>query len=200
MKHILGIVTVDDKKNEISDSYFDLSDFSFFYKTTAKEFLLFGCIEITKRANKNLISIIDLKDTEYYDRMKYLDLENIRYNVIYDNNTAKWICIITSKLCRKDFLLSMISHIKTTTSKNYDKIIEKYENMLVETGTNGVDKVAQIQHDIDDTKEIMCASIDKLIERGVKLDDLLEKSQTLYDSSKLFVIKTKKLNTCCDIL
>lgn len=198
MKCILGIVTVDDKKNEIIDSYFDLSDFNFFYKTTAREFLLFGCIEITKRANKDLISIIDLKDTDYYDRMKYLDLENIRYNVIYDGNINKWICIITTKLCRKDFILSMISHIKTTTSKNYDKIIEKYENMLVNVNTN--DKVEQIQHDMDETKEILCASIDKIMERGVKLDDLLEKSQTLSESSKSFAIKSKKLNSCCNIL
>ena len=198
MKCILGIVTVNDKKNEIIDSYFDLSDFNFFYKTTAREFLLFGCIEITKRANKDLISIIDLKDTDYYDRMKYLDLENIRYNVIYDGNISKWICIITTKLCRKDFILSMISHIKTTTSKNYDKIIEKYENMLVNANIN--DKVEQIQHDMDETKEILCASIDKIMERGVKLDDLLEKSQTLSESSKSFAIKSKKLNSCCNVL
>jgi len=46
----------------------------------------------------------------------------------------------------------------------------------------------------------MYTSIHNLIERGVKLDDLLEKSQTLSDSSKSFVIKTRKLNSYCNIL
>lgn len=197
MRSILGIVILDNK-NEIGNSYFDLSDFNFFYKATVKEFLLFGCIEITKRSNKDIISIIDLKETEFYERMKYLNLENIRYNVVYDE--GKWTCIVTTQLCRKEFLLSIVMESKTNKFKNYDKIMSKYEDML--TGnykTN--DKIANIQNDTKEAKEIMMASIDKIIERGTNIEDLLNQSQALSEASKSFAINAKKVNNrCCALL
>ena len=61
-------------------------------------------------------------------------------------------------------------------------------------------KCDQIQNQLDDTKYIMVNNISLILRRGEKIEDLLIKSQHLEDNSRNFIIKTKKLNSCCIIL
>jgi len=53
---------------------------------------------------------------------------------------------------------------------------------------------------IEDIKEIMVDNIEKLLARGVKLDELIEKSIDLEAASKVYVRKAKKLNKCRCVL
>jgi synaptobrevin family protein YKT6 len=54
-----------------------------------------------------------------------------------------------------------------------------------------------VQREIEEVKLIMVENIDKVLERGEKIDDLVEKSNTLSIESKKFYKKSKKLNSCC---
>lgn len=40
-------------------------------------------------------------------------------------------------------------------------------------------------------------TIDAVLERGVKLDDLVERSDDLSKASKMFYKQAKKTNSCC---
>eukprot|EP01127_Copromyxa_protea_P007175 TRINITY_DN17090_c0_g1_i1.p1 TRINITY_DN17090_c0_g1~~TRINITY_DN17090_c0_g1_i1.p1 ORF type:complete len:201 (-),score=48.85 TRINITY_DN17090_c0_g1_i1:49-651(-) len=62
------------------------------------------------------------------------------------------------------------------------------------------DKILQIKKELEDTKEVVIKSIDQLLERGEKLDDLVERSQDLSFQSKAFANKAEDLNSCCTIL
>jgi synaptobrevin family protein YKT6 len=57
-----------------------------------------------------------------------------------------------------------------------------------------------IQKDLDQTKAIMHDTIEAALERGVKLDELIEKSDDWSASSKMFYTTAKKHNQCCDIM
>jgi synaptobrevin family protein YKT6 len=62
------------------------------------------------------------------------------------------------------------------------------------------DKLGNIQRQLDETKKTMTVTIESLLERGEKLDDLIEKSSELSLQSKIFYRESKKHNRCCNIM
>lgn len=64
---------------------------------------------------------------------------------------------------------------------------------------NQVDKLSKIQKELDETTQIMHETIDKVLERGVKLDDLVDRSADLSSQSRMFYKTAKKHNSCCTI-
>jgi synaptobrevin family protein YKT6 len=58
-------------------------------------------------------------------------------------------------------------------------------------------RILKVQKEIEDVKEVMVENIDKVLARGEKIDDLVERSQSLDTASKNFYKKSKKLNSCC---
>ncbi len=63
-----------------------------------------------------------------------------------------------------------------------------------------VDKILKLNTQLTETKDLLVKTIDKVLERGEKLDDLVEKSNTLSQQSKMFYKQAKKTNSCCIIM
>lgn len=61
------------------------------------------------------------------------------------------------------------------------------------------DKVTKIQQDLDETTAVLHKTIDSVLERGVKLDNLVERSDDLSKQSKMFYKQAKKTKGCCVI-
>ena len=61
------------------------------------------------------------------------------------------------------------------------------------------DDIAKINKDLGETKQILIKSIDQLLERGEKLEDLMDSSAELSYQSKAFM-KTAEGNNCCILL
>ena len=74
-----------------------------------------------------------------------------------------------------------------------ESYVQKYQNPAE------ADKVTKIQKDLDETTRILHKTIDSVLERGVKLDNLVEKSNDLSAQSKMFYKQAKKTNSCCVI-
>ncbi|GAA0149432.1 hypothetical protein LIER_08605 [Lithospermum erythrorhizon] len=62
------------------------------------------------------------------------------------------------------------------------------------------DKLFRIQRELDETKIILHKTIDSVLERGEKLDSLVDKSSDLSAASQMFYKQAKKTNQCCTIL
>lgn len=62
-----------------------------------------------------------------------------------------------------------------------EEMIRKYQD------PHEADAIMKIQRDLDDTKIILHKTIDSVLERGVKLDNLVEKSTDLSAQSKMYV-------------
>ena len=56
-----------------------------------------------------------------------------------------------------------------------------------------------VQKELEDTTAILHKTIDGVLERGVKLDQLVDKSNDLSMQSKMFYKQAKKTNSCCVI-
>jgi synaptobrevin family protein YKT6 len=74
-----------------------------------------------------------------------------------------------------------------------DEYLQKYQNPAE------ADKITKIQKDLDETTQILHKTIDSVLERGVKLDNLVERSNDLSAQSKMFYKQAKKTNSCCVI-
>lgn len=84
-----------------------------------------------------------------------------------------------------------VSTPESVTFPPAEEYLQKYQNPAE------ADKVTKIQKDLDETTQILHKTIDSVLERGVKLDNLVEKSNDLSAQSKLFYKSAKKTNSCC---
>ncbi|TDH72026.1 hypothetical protein CCR75_004463 [Bremia lactucae] len=62
------------------------------------------------------------------------------------------------------------------------------------------DKISAIQKELNETTAVLSKTIDNVLERGEKLDDLVSKSQDLSSQSKVFYKQAKKTNSCCVVM
>jgi synaptobrevin family protein YKT6 len=60
------------------------------------------------------------------------------------------------------------------------------------------DAMSRVQEEIDQTKIVMHNTIAAVLDRGEKLDDLVEKSENLSAQSKMFYTQARKMNKCCN--
>lgn len=61
------------------------------------------------------------------------------------------------------------------------------------------DSLTRVQQELDETKIVLHKTIESLLERGEKLDDLVSKSNELGILSKEFLKDSRKTNSCCVI-
>ncbi|KAG8901366.1 palmitoyltransferase [Tulasnella sp. 403] len=62
------------------------------------------------------------------------------------------------------------------------------------------DNIMKVQAELDETKIILHKTIESVLERGEKLDNLVDRSNALSAQSKMFYKTAKKQNSCCTIM
>lgn len=62
------------------------------------------------------------------------------------------------------------------------------------------DQIMKIQKNLDETRDILHNTIDNVLARGEKLEDLVERSGELSAQSKLFYKEAKRANSCCAVV
>jgi synaptobrevin homolog YKT6 len=78
--------------------------------------------------------------------------------------------------------------------------IPRLESCLVEyQDPTKVDKLMKVDKSLSETKEVLHKTIEAVLARGEKLDDLVDKSAELSASSKAFYKTAKKTNSCCTV-
>lgn len=79
-------------------------------------------------------------------------------------------------------------------SANYTKLdqyLARYQN------PKEADAMTKLQNDLDETKIILHSTIENILQRGEKLDNLVAKSDDLSTQSKIFYKTARKTNQCC---
>lgn len=64
---------------------------------------------------------------------------------------------------------------------------------------SSVDSIYRVQRELDETMVIMHENISKLLERGHRIDELVDKTEQLSDSSVRFYKAARQHNRCCII-
>lgn len=74
------------------------------------------------------------------------------------------------------------------------------ENIIKYQEPGNADQIVRIQKNLDETREVLHNTIESVLQRGEKLEDLVEKSGELSATSKLFYKQAKKANSCCAVV
>jgi len=77
----------------------------------------------------------------------------------------------------------------------------KHLELLVKFQDPGqADQLTQIMAELEQTKLVLHDTIEKALERGCKIETLINKSNDLSGSSKMFFKTAKKQNQCCTFM
>eukprot|EP00736_Rhodelphis_marinus_P006683 Rmarinus@m.27264 len=178
-------------------SAFELSSFGFFQRGSVQQMCTFFCRTFVKQTQPgqrqsvkheeymchihvraNGLGAVAICDQEYPSRVAFTLLSKILEE--FETENPKW----TQHGGRDDvFRLSTL-----------EGHIQKYQR------PEEADKLMKIQRDLDETKVILHETIDSVLERGVKLDDLVDKSGDLSSQSKMFYKTAKKQNSSCCVV
>lgn len=129
--------------------------------------------------NSNSLSLVCMTDREYSNRFAYKFIFQVRDQLFKDFGEDLKSALAFSL---KDSYLSKI--------KNEMKVFNNPENL---------DNLAIINKNIHEVMDIMLQNIDKILERGEKIENLLIKSEELEVNAKMFKkeAKTTKCSFCC---
>lgn len=165
-------------KNNTEKLLTDFSQFHFLARPHVKKLLHAGINEIKERTYDN--SIININLEEYNISVTGYILPNSMVLIFTTENCTDHLVVLAQYLS--------IKKEKETIVENFDFI----KNQM---------KIKNIQEEIAETQNVVVNTVDKLLERKERLDDLLEKTKYLDEESKLFYKKAKKLNQwCCQIV
>lgn len=184
----------------------DLGSFSFYQRSSVREFLVFMAKTVAER-------------TENGQRQSVQENNYTAHVYRQGNYTA--VAIVTEQYpVRPAFSLlqkvldAVPGAVRTTSTYNeWVDGIRKGNNatqspvVLPELNTlimkyqdpKQADTIMRVQQELDETKVVMHKTIESVLERGEKLDNLVERSNALSAQSKMFYKTAKKQNSCCVI-
>lgn len=176
----------------------DLSSFGYFQRPSVKEMLLFLTKTFLKRTEPGQRQSVE---HEGYVVHCYVRSDGLAGTVTTDVEYPARVAFVMLGQVLEDFTQQYGSDVwlSSTTPESLpmgekgDEYVTKYQNPAE------ADKVTKIQKDLDETTSILHKTIDSVLERGVKLDNLVDKSNDLSAQSKMFYKQAKKTNSCCVI-
>lgn len=177
----------------------DLSQFSYFERTGVSQFMTFFSETVSQRTNAGQrqsieegnyightytrlegLSCVIISDKEYPVRPAYTLINKILDEYLSLHNKSEWENVTES-----------------SPSLHYDKLdqyISKYQD------PSQADSIMKVQQELDETKIVLHKTIEGVLQRGEKLDSLVDKSEALSSSSRMFYKQAKKTNSCCIIM
>lgn len=178
----LYAVLVFDEGHKLLYSNYNLENFPFFYRWKIQENI--------ENITTNLLKCVKLNN--YHKINEPIDNNNF---VVYSITTDKFYIAITD-----DIYLQRIAFTLLNTLKNseFDKV-EFGKLFMAYQDVNEIDKILKLRNELDETKLVLLDMIDKIIDRGESMNDLLERAERMNENSVLLRIKAKELNSCCTI-
>ena len=174
----------------------DVAEFGYFQRGSVREMLTFISRTIVKRTqpgqrqsveqdqylvhvtNRGGLVAIAVMDREYPSRSAFCVLSKMSDDYVARVGDA-WKTVASDD-ARGDAILA--------------EAIAKYQDPM------GADKILKIQRELDETKVVLHKTIDSVLARGEKLDNLVDKSTDLSLASQMFYKQAKKQNQCCTMM
>ncbi|XP_063345412.1 synaptobrevin homolog YKT6 [Pelmatolapia mariae] len=184
-------------KSNLLKAAYDLSSFSFFQRSSIQEFMTFTSALIVERTSQGTRASV--KEQEYLCHV-YVRNDNLGAVVIADTEYPQRVCFTLLDKVLEEFSRQVDSidwpsgNPDTINYKALDIHLSKYQN------PREADAMTKVQAELDETKIILHNTMESLLERGEKLDDLVAKSEHLGNQSKAFYKTARKQNSCCEIM
>ncbi|MCD7470454.1 VAMP-like protein ykt61 [Datura stramonium] len=174
----------------------DVSHFGYFQRSSVKEFIVFVGRTVAKRNPPGQRQSVQ---HEEYKVHSYNRNGLCALGFMDDHYPVRSAFSLLNKVL-DEYLKNFGESWKSVQSDNaqpwpyLDEALAKFQDPAE------ADKLFKIQKELDETKIILHKTIDSVLERGEKLDSLVEKSSDLSAASQMFYKQAKKTNSCCTIL
>ncbi|XP_004529454.1 synaptobrevin homolog YKT6 [Ceratitis capitata] len=174
---------------------YDLQSFSFFQRSTVQEFMTFASKTIVERTQPAMRQSVK---QEAYMCHVYVRSDNLGGVLIADHEYPQRVAHTLITKILDEFSAKIGPELWETSSEStidfnvMPAYLAKYQD------PKEADALTKMQNDLDETKIILKNTIEAVLERGEKLDDMVVKSENLSMQSKAFYKTAKKTNSCCN--
>jgi synaptobrevin homolog YKT6 len=174
----------------------DLSQFGFFQRGTVKEMITFFSKTIAERTPSGLRQSVQKE--EYYIHV-YMRTDGLCGTATCDSEYPPRVAFSLLTTMLEDYE-AQNSGWKTHTGPDpivwapLDEMLQKYQDPA------SADSIMKIQKNLDETRDVLHGTIESVLQRGEKLEDLVERSGELSVQSKLFYKQAKRANSCCAVV
>jgi len=184
-----------DKVHPLKAAY-DLSSFSYFQRSSVQEFMTFTSQLIVERTDP--ITQSSIREQDYMCHV-YVRPDSLSGVILSDHEYPHRVAHNLIKKVLEEFAnlvpnSQWVGNGSGIQFKALDVYLAQYQN------PREVDAMSKIQADLDETKIILHNTIENVLQRGEKLDDLVCRSEDLSMQSKAFYKTAKKTNQCCVII
>jgi len=129
---------------------------------------------------------IKIKAEQEFEKLKWLEEKKL---YMYKGAQQTYFFLLQTDV-KKHALINVCRRLYNLELKRED-IFSNFATIIAE------DKISLIQDKLAETKEILIKDIIMVLDRGEKLDKLIEASNKLKEKSIVFTRTSKKLNSCC---
>jgi len=174
----------------------DLSTFSYFQRSTVDEFLTMFSGTVAERTAPATRQ--DIEEQSYTFHV-YGRSEGIAGVIISDHEYPK---LVAHKLLSQvvDEFLSANPRPKWAEGTPKVEMAQLGEYIQKYQDPRQADSIMRIQQELDETKIVLHKTIESVLERGEKIDSLVQRSEGLSAQSKMFYRQAKKQNSCCVVM
>tara|TARA_B100000780_G_C21022789_1_gene409957 strand:+ start:127 stop:762 length:636 start_codon:yes stop_codon:yes gene_type:complete len=186
------------KENEpvIISQVFDVAEFNFFQRSSVRQFLTtFTRIFVKRTTPGKRLAVTHEGHVVHTWKLT----NNLSGCVICDEEYPSRVAFSLIRKCLDEFMQLHNDKAWKGMGENAIQFAPLQEHIVSYQEPKNVDKLTKIQDELNETTQIMHQTIDKVLERGVKLDDLVDRSADLSNQSKMFYKTAKKHNSCCVI-
>ncbi|CAH8480386.1 unnamed protein product [Schistosoma turkestanicum] len=193
----LQILYKTDTSAKLLQASHELSSFGYFQRSSVREVMDFAAklvCERTARCQRGLV-----KEQDYICHV-YVRHDNLCGVLICDQEYPQRVAQTLLTKATEDFSAQYPAATwpniadGSASCKKIDEYLHEYQN------PSQADGLMRLQNELDETKVILHNTLESLLSRGEKLDDLVERSEGLSLQSKMFYTTAKKTNKCCVIL
>ncbi|KAK4469004.1 hypothetical protein MN116_000146 [Schistosoma mekongi] len=193
----LQILYKTDTSANLLQSAYELSNFGYFQRSSIRELIDFSAKLVCERTGRCQRGLIN---EQAYVCHVYVRHDNLCGVLICDEEYPQRVAQTLLTKATEDFSVQYPPDTWTNmvngsgSCKKIDEYLQKYQD------PKQADGLMRLQSELDETKVILHNTLESLLSRGEKLDDLIERSEGLSLQSKMFYATAKKTNKCCVIL
>jgi len=188
----IAIARKDGNKVQKITEDIDVSSFGFFQRNSVGEFIRFTHTLVMEKT-----SLGDRKSVkqEAYLAHCYVQSDGLAACCICDEDYPRRPAYVMLSKVLEDFASAHPNWRQVNSAEfNLTNILQKWQDPQT------ADSILKVQNELDETKQIVSETLEKILDRGQKLDDLVSRSNELSEQSKAFYKTAKKTNSwCCSI-
>ncbi|KAI0894878.1 putative snare protein [Annulohypoxylon nitens] len=193
--HYIGIIKNDAKPGVEICAEKELSAYSRFTRANYGEFMTMFAKTVAERTRPGQRQDVEEQDYTFH---AYGRTEGICGIIISDH---QYPALVAHQLLSKVVEEFLVAHPKSSWASGQTVTMPELQGYLTKyQDPHQADSILKIQRELDETKITLHKTIESVLQRGEKIDDLVAKSDGLSNQSKMFYQQAKKQNSCCVLM